>query len=803
MSHSVLDPGDLCRLEYIVTHVFFPLKLPDGDDQSVHNNRSLAGAIASVARVYRKHVDKDNLPQWHHILGMLDNLQATVQFESLDRLQTISQFSNMNVGDILAFLIRAQNVAVVFRKQRDVTIFESFEVSPKTEDVMATQGKLICSYPGPAIEIPNTVFDDESFLSELVNFLAHMNDDILDAAPKSRKAESTVLEARDTTHPRYITELLTGILRSVGRPADVVRISKRVGDDVVWNNSKLPWRRSSLWLLIRVALQTSLDRSTLGHGAYKRFMLFFMCCLAEEKNCANLSNDTLHCMSTKMSRRLRKFGSSAPDWLSRTVLHACTSLRSTLGKRWERVQAIQSVSPFWIPSQPDLIRDTRLSLLSSGDYLRHSRINHNIRPLDTPFNPEHRPRGVLDDFLTSDGAFFEEAYHTEPHITLYDVEWAVEQNIDAWVDRVTNNDEACEKLEILTNQYSSSALATYANNPELLSIMMLTTIELWIALDKIAIKEIPMLSEYSPEVPTSLLEVLLLCKTGNLRRLRQAHEYLSHRHSRSRSWWSVFSPTTTADSFAVRFYRSSLHLQCLKTRIEEVARREVCEKVAELERANDRHSELWQEAASLDHDYVVNQNGVERHVRRRCSKCCIEKELRNMEINVHEWPLPVEQLRAEAVVFELDCPVSFNMWRTATFHLLVNLCSPSVEPKFPYIRLSGYAALQPYLVQHPRSRISLASDTKPFVVTHYGKTSIPTTQERVCVKNGLTFYGFDSDAWIPVFEVLGCVDISKYCTYQLQSRSYQNLQKYVDAYLPHIERSRGKPNRLPSGSLHP
>ncbi|KAH0834182.1 hypothetical protein J3R83DRAFT_11491 [Lanmaoa asiatica] len=743
MSHSVLDPGDLCRLEYIVTHVFFPLKLPDGDDQSVRNDRSLARAIASAARIYCDHVDRAKLPQWHHILGMLDNLQATVQFEGLDRSRTISQLSNMNVGDILAFLIRAQNVAVVFRKQRDATIFESFEVSPKTEEVMATQGKLICSYPGPAIEIPNVVFDDESFLSELVNFLVHMNKDTLDAAPESRKAESTVLEARDTTHPRYITELLTGILRSVGRPADVVRISKRVGDDVVWNNSKLPWRRSSLWLLIRVALQTSLDRSTLEHSAYKKFMLFFMCCLAEEKICADLPNDTLHCMSTKMSRRLRKLGSSSPDWLSCTVLQTCTSLRSTLGKRWEEVQAVQSVFPLCTPSQPDLTRDTELSLLSSGNYLRHTLTNHNFYPLDTPFNPKHRPRGTLDNFLTSDGAFFEEAYRTEPHVALYDVEFSVEHNIDTWVDRVTDSDEACVKLEILANKYSSSALTTYANNPELLSVMLLTTVELWIALDKLAIKEIPMLADYSPEVPTSLLESLLLSKTGSLCRLRHAHEYLSRRHSHSKSWWSVFSPTTNSESFAIRFYRRSSHLQCLKTRIEEVARREVCEKVAELERANARHSQLQQQAANLSHDYAVNRDGYEYHAR-WCSKCSIERESWNMEIAVHEWPLPAEQLRAEVVVFELDCPVSFNMWRTATFHLLVNLCSPSVEPEHPYIQLSGYAALRPYLVQHPRSRISLASDTKPFVVTHYSKTSIPTTQERVCVNNGLTFYGFDT-----------------------------------------------------------
>ncbi|KAI9463490.1 hypothetical protein HD554DRAFT_1318971 [Boletus coccyginus] len=310
--------------------------------------------------------------------------------------------------------------------------------------------------------------------------------------------------------------------------------------------------------------------------------------------------------------------------------------------------------------------------------------------------------------------------------------------------------------------------------------MLLTTLELWIALDKIAIQEIPILADYSPEVPGSLLEHLLLCKAGGLRRLHRAHQYLSRRHDQSHTGWSVFSPSITANSFAIRYYRESSHLQCLKARIEDAAQREVCEKIAELERENARHAELEQETAEADHELTVNQYGFERHAY-WCSKCSLEKQRDNMHITVHEWPLPVARLHAEAVVFELDCPVSFNMWRTATFHLLVDLCSPCIDPEDPYILLSSYIALSPYFVQHPSSRISLASDTKPFVVTHYRQTSIPPTQERVCVNNGLKFYGFDSRARVPVAQALDSFDIGRYCTYKLQSGPYQILQKYVNA----------------------
>ena len=645
---------------------------------------------------------------------------------------------------------------------------------------MTAQGKLVCSYPGPAIEIPNFIFDDKSFHSELANFLIHMNDDIMpDTAATTRKAQSTVPEARDTAHPRYITELLTGILRGVGRPADIVRVSKRIGDDVVWNNSTLPWRRSSLWLLIRVVIQTTFDRSVPGRVAYKVFVLFFMCCLAKERICGDFSNDLLHFMSAKISRRLRKLGSLAPEWLSRIASETCTSLWSMLEKRWSQVQAVQHVSPHWNPSQLSLSQDIQLSLLGSSDHLRKCLASHGVSPGNTNFNPGHRPRGHLDDFLSFDGAFFMEAYRSEPHVALYDVELAVGQGIDNWIDWVTKNDDACVQLEILANKYSSGALETHGNNPELLSAMLLTVIELWVALDKIAIREIPMLAEYSPEVPTNLLEDLLVCKAASLERLRRAHQYLSRRHSQP--YPSLFSHTATADTFAVRYYRGSPRLQRLKSRIEDAAEREVCDKIAELERANAQYDELQRQANRMEHTYHTDWRGYTYHSR-YCNKCDIEERQRQMEIAVHEWPLPADQLLAEVVVFELDCPVSFNMWRAATFHLLVDLCSPSREPRDPYISFHQYDSLRPYLVSHARSRISLASDTKPFTVSHYRSRPVPnTTREAVCVSNGLKLYGYDSYARVPASEALGDFSVRKYCTYQILSGPYSNLQKYVDA----------------------
>ena len=108
-----------------------------------------------------------------------------------------------------------------------------------------------------------------------------MNVDIFqDAVPKTRKAGISIEEDRDTVDPKYITQLLTGILRGLGSChqglADVPRVCKRIADDVLWSDARLPWRRSPLWLVIRVALQTTLMREDPSHLEYKKFMAFVL-----------------------------------------------------------------------------------------------------------------------------------------------------------------------------------------------------------------------------------------------------------------------------------------------------------------------------------------------------------------------------------------------------------------------------------------------------------------------------------------------------------------------------------------------
>ena len=535
-----------------------------------------------------------------------------------------------------------------------------------------TSETLICSHPGSAVETPNEVFDDGEFQFEFSHFLSRPN--AVDSYPP----------LPPPADPQYITALLDGVLQSVGPSADTPRITKRTvppsilgGDpaaDILrvtkrvrdyaalgWTKStgKDVWRRSPLWLFIRVAIQTSVHRS-LGRASYKRFMLFLMCTLARDEGNTSLSSDLLHLMSSRILRRLGKLGSSTPDWLSEVALGACTCLHELLDVRWGQLNA--RPSPFRNPSQAELARDTQLSLLDSREYIRNALTSPGPQRLGTPFHPNHRRRGTIEDFLSSGGSFFDEAYDADPDITLYDVGRSVEDGLDDWLACVTDVDEACAQLEILMDRYMinlvwklDSKLAT----TEDWATRLLTGIELYVALDKLVVKEIPMLADYPPEISVASLEGLFLRKTTNLHRLSCAYQYLSARHSQSRLRCSVLSDEFTEDSFPVRYYDQSPRLQQLKVRIEEDAVNRIS----------------GQASPQLE-------GSLSRTPRRRLA----------------ESPLPALPLHAKVVVFELRCPACIRIWRSAALRIL--LFSDRVgSMEEDHHLLARVPALQPYLVE--------------------------------------------------------------------------------------------------------
>jgi hypothetical protein len=796
------------NLEYIVTHVFLPPKLPQEDDSDPNQDLALIEECSAALRSFQVYLPDQEHWRWEAPIKMLskmlklrdpcgDMLSQRVEL-SLEAME-VTGIPKTNITrkmvvlilftDVLAFHIRSQNAGLIVRRLPQQFSFESFELSPTTDAVMATRGRLRRCFPGPAIAVGQDRMTDPFFRVALAQLLSELDANTPNEAwPVVVKAHSTTVEVRDSVNPKFITEMLTGILRGIGQPVDAARIHKRTRDDVLWNDAFRPWRRSPLWLLLRVALQTSLRTDADDfHSQYKSFMIFFMTHILQHSLQTCLPSDILFVMAAKINRRIFKLGigDEAP-WMP-YVYETVEATHLELANRWTMIE--QNPDPFgtqeaWNPSELLFYGDTALTISTLRPYLAGI-VTRGTTSLDQGgFRSDCRQRIIQDSstfprigLLRSDAA----------RLFLADLELWVQDWLDGWLRANWDSPSTCTCLAELINVYSTTATSNYADNPEDISLMMLTSMDLWVALDKSATRQESLLSRYDPGFPLSLFNPLLLPKKSQMERLAGVEQYLKQRKNKSAYGSSfIFEDINAKSSLAVQYFRQSQHHQELRREIEAKAKIEQDLKKRELGEKRQEYKRLKQQSDAMSCEYITEWYG--RHQTSghdpNCQKCMLKSRAESLKITVHEWPLPEYDLEASSVVFELDVPNTIAKWRDMTYTLLVDVFSPkdcnSPRGNEKIYCLKNFSGLSGY-ARSQTGRLQLASVAKPFVVAHYSTKKIPqATEENICVNNGLRYSMYDSrlDQWTK--ELLNRCDVWRVCTFQLPSGSYQALQFALD-----------------------
>lgn len=684
---------------------------------------------------------------------------------------------------VLPLHIRAQNAAVLIRKKSSTTIFEAFEVQAPIADVMSIPGKLKRYYPGPAIEVPNSVANDVDFIEEISSFLTQMDtEEFEQAVATTRKGGSKVHDVRDSANPNYFVQLFFGILRGMGREVEPRRVAKRIADEVLWKDARKPWRRSPIWLIIRVAIQTSLDSNLL----YKHFMAFYYAeILSQCQQHDVFSSDLLYTMRVKMGGRVYKVKDSIPDFVVDKAKVAAEGIEEVLQRRWTKVQGEQIQAPEWDVSTFNVDAAKEQTLPNSRPYLNQVFQGRSSQKPPSNFTPNHHLRlENVNNFTLYAGEALAKAFSEDKHIALFDFESSVYKHLSEWTSsNLQSASDASITIFSCFHQYLTAAQSHYTADVADQSIMILTLMKLWVAIDELATYQCPLLRNFSPELPKDMLDSLLLHTSQHIEQARAVQQYLCARHNRSSAATNgIFSGCISNQSFSIQYFRQSSSLRSLKSAIERDAQHKRDDKKRELEEKNGEHARLEYQASHLSHEYIdqLSEGNRQSNHSGSCQRCAIERERDSLKIAVHEWPLPADRLEAEAVVFELERPAVFTVWRDATYQILRDLgVSTSPRTIKPPVTLEGYVDLCPWLTipSGISARVIMASSTRSFVDSHYSEKSIPTDDNQICVNNGLKYqlYDVSNRHWV----VGSCdrVQFTQYGTLKLpENSSYRYLQ---------------------------
>ena len=410
------------------------------------------------------------------------------KFEDLE----LHKANNGLLVGVIAVPIKAQNALLIIRKCDTSIVFQCCEVLPKSEAVITCKGNLIRTFPACALAIPYSTFAKPDFRKELAQRLCSLDGEVVEEMmPQSDKAGSKAGETRDSVHPGLVTEMLLAMLAPLGHPVQVHRIRKRTRDDVLWKNANLPWRRSALWLSVRVVLQmalVSMMPSKASRIAYKNFMILFMIRIGSLVADALFKSDLLQVVKVKLGRRVFKLGTNCTTFVHNQALKVCERLQAIQYQRWQGIV------------YNDMKRHTNLdaSSFSSSTSLTLNASSSHLQAILTPSTlttitrSSVMPQCPIWLDMSNDLPRFTTmaSQEQETHFVIFEFESWVSEKLPQWLKSASKSPSSVQCMELwsLSSLYHKTASRVYDQSSEGNSTMILVLAELWHAIDVLATK---------------------------------------------------------------------------------------------------------------------------------------------------------------------------------------------------------------------------------------------------------------------------------------------------------------------------
>ncbi|KAL2886155.1 hypothetical protein HOO65_070617 [Ceratocystis lukuohia] len=584
----------------------------------------------------------------------------------------------------------------------------------------------------------------------------------LGTIPKVMNASQMYRETRSPASAHLVTGLLSSFLLSVGSATPVIGLEKNTHDEVLWSDCSLPWRRSPIWLLVRVFIQMTLIRRApeSGQFLYKAIMVFYMTRVMREACKTDIHSDFIYAMSAKVSKRLRKilelkfandedelvkFCNLGLEHASQVLYHRrdaakAKKLQEIPTKLHEIGEPVCSVSletiEEHITPQPEVERDTISNfqpILEVNMSIELPDMNH-VSSIEDEF-------GLLD--------------------------------LEAWIlaipsefPRTIEEQGLWPLLRRLIIEYHKTATLFYEGDPISLSQAALYTLELWVNLDKACIMAYGPLEEYSPSFPIEQLGSLVLKSAGDMERLSQIEDYLQKRNDLAKYGFNyACSNFGHLEGLAVKLFDSDFKFSKLLSEIQAHDERKRQEKANELKVAKDNYKYYFELYESLECqcDERTRHHQWTRAQSRLCEACVALKTAQELEVEVCERTLPSGKYRQKAVVVELLLPSWLNAWRDSTLFLHSDLFKGILQEDSghagPYLTVESYEALTSFTPICQQRIVTIGSRTKPHQRTHRSGAIISgTILEDILPENGLQWEYWQTlpslESYVPT-EVMG------------------------------------------------
>lgn len=554
------------------------------------------------------------------------------------------------------------------------------------------------------------------------------------------------------------------MLEANGAAVSVPLLRKRVRDTVMFEQAKRPWRRSPSYLLVRVAMQRYLYKQ-FGSDVGRLYYKISMCLMLQkflEDVLKRIPFGSVSFVRQKLGRRLAKLTSdraaitekvsplitAAFSSLEASFDYTLTSTGNWLKATWRKYRSthertVQPLNPRISAGELNLRLRNSYPVLAQilSNQSKHANI------------PQRSPEELLDQYEKSSPSVKPYMYAARAHIQISQHHTTV---IEPAKESYASGHPRIVELSITICDYIHQIQTSPEGYPDQKSRMLLHLMELWVLMDREAVTCYPLLSDYHSGFDIDLLDPIQLPSLEDLLRVQHVQTHINERYrTRHRMQCRTIFDDPADDCFAARYFDDcDEELHELRVEIESQAEAQRADKEAEWEEKSAVHAETIRkrdEATCIfddvPHKYIPGI--VEPRHRRPCDWHDLRDQARNIKIQIFEHPLPSYEPAAKATVFELRCPESFAAYRNATWSILSIICTPSTAIQLDRVSLlRKYSPLQPH-VNDVECEVTLASEKKAFLETHYANWGFPAALHDLIRTCGLRprYYDTSSQAW--------------------------------------------------------
>ncbi|CAF1517423.1 unnamed protein product [Adineta ricciae] len=452
---------------------------------------------------------------------------------------------------------------------------------------------------------------------------------------------------------------------------------KKHRDHIRSQGGPSPFRRSGLWMTIKVVSQTILTKSLKENATivYKLFITHFLTYTI----CTRTpSIDLLVFSIRKIVRRLNKIDHLLGPPTSEHINQWIENIRNDIQ---DKINRIFPKSDWQQAVRMNEIRNEDLSM--ENFHLNNTRIcKHLCRDLKAYLDGSVVPE-ALETGLYTNGYYGDSSQNTKNvdyipslesltnkcrytmGVALTRLEIWVDTHLEQWINHggLAGRKKNFQDLLVFFEEYQNAALTHYGStDPVGYSRFILASLTIIRSMHRKLCEDdiLKRLNSHSIQIPNliELFEFLVLPNRDDMVRAERLYDFF--KEFASKSYPDLLTDIKDVNAFGVYYAGQSLAMNNSIEQIRRQAEIDKQNKIQEVQQAKQRYKHLMDSIRGLPCSCYYDSK-YNSHI--ECDVCSIRATADHMTVRIFENPMPVQRESALAVIFELQMPSEIRCYR--------------------------------------------------------------------------------------------------------------------------------------------